>query len=230
MEPQFARAYRTGVLTSALVLLIMLGLSAWAWVHLPTALGGAARFEFIFGRLGPVGAKVERLLLSPLVTLALVLVFVLTPLVEPRKAHLEHARRSYLAVWMGFLAMGALSHVFRVLPTLGYHYPPRALGPVSLGLIFMVFGNYLAKTRSNFSLGIKNRWTLSSERSWRRTNRLAGWGYVVFGLLLVVLGLPGGLATLWWVVPAYAVPLLVGLWLHSYLAWRGDPDKQMLGR
>ena len=55
-----------------------------------------------------------------------------------------------------------------------------------LGIFLVIIGNYLPKTRQNYSMGIKLPWTLSSEENWNRTHRMAGWLWVAGGVLFVV--------------------------------------------
>jgi uncharacterized membrane protein len=54
-----------------------------------------------------------------------------------------------------------------------------------LGVMFMVIGNYLGKTRKNFFLGIRTPWTLASDEVWGRTHRLAGRLFIVLGLIML---------------------------------------------
>lgn len=51
-----------------------------------------------------------------------------------------------------------------------------------LGMIFVILGNYLPKSKQNYSIGIKTPWTLHSEENWNRTHRLGGWVFVISGL------------------------------------------------
>ncbi|MBE6538132.1 MAG: DUF1648 domain-containing protein [Ruminococcaceae bacterium] len=58
------------------------------------------------------------------------------------------------------------------------------------GFLFIFIGNYMPKCKQNFTLGIKVKWTLESEKNWNATHRFAGklWfigGFVMlFGALL----------------------------------------------
>lgn len=52
------------------------------------------------------------------------------------------------------------------------------------GILFIVLGNLLPKTRQNYSLGLKVPWTLRDEENWSRTHRLAGWLMVLAGLII----------------------------------------------
>lgn len=57
---------------------------------------------------------------------------------------------------------------------------------VVLGILLIFYGNYLPKTNRSFTIGIKLPWTLQSESNWRKTNKLAGVIYVVFGFLFIM--------------------------------------------
>ena len=52
--------------------------------------------------------------------------------------------------------------------------------------MYLVLGNYMPKCRPNSTVGIRVRWTASSEANWNATHRLAGPCYVVSGLLMVL--------------------------------------------
>ncbi len=65
-----------------------------------------------------------------------------------------------------------------------------------LGLMFIVIGNYLPKTRRNSIYGIKLIWTMGNDENWSKTHRLGGilWvacGFIVFlsALLPLEIGL-----------------------------------------
>ncbi len=55
-----------------------------------------------------------------------------------------------------------------------------------LGVLMIVLGNYMPKTRPNPTFGIKLPWTLHDEDVWCKTHRLAGWLMVAGGIVLIV--------------------------------------------
>lgn len=55
-----------------------------------------------------------------------------------------------------------------------------------LGILLIVMGNYLPKSRQSYTMGIKLPWTLSSEENWNRTHRLAGWLWIGGGILFLI--------------------------------------------
>ena len=58
--------------------------------------------------------------------------------------------------------------------------------PASLGLLFLVIGNYMPKMKQNPTLGIRIPWTLANEENWNRTHRMGGKVWVAGGLVLLL--------------------------------------------
>lgn len=57
---------------------------------------------------------------------------------------------------------------------------------IGIGILLIILGNYLPKTRHNYTMGIKLPWTLSSESNWNKTHRLAGKLWILGGLIIVI--------------------------------------------
>lgn len=55
-----------------------------------------------------------------------------------------------------------------------------------LGMLFIVIGNYLPKTKRNYTIGIRLPWTLSDDRNWFKTHRLAGKVWVLGGIIILI--------------------------------------------
>lgn len=70
--------------------------------------------------------------------------------------------------------------------SLGYSMMTGLLGQIFMGVVMIVIGNYLPKTRRNYTIGIRITWTLENDENWRKTHRLAGKIWVLGGLLLLL--------------------------------------------
>jgi len=71
-----------------------------------------------------------------------------------------------------------------------------------VGILFILLGNYLPKTRQNYIVGIRLPWTLNDSENWNKTNRLAGYLIMICGSLFIVSAfLPVGNAL---------IPLIIG--------------------
>lgn len=87
-----------------------------------------------------------------------------------------------------------------------------------VGLMFVIFGNYLPKCRQNYTVGIKLPWTLEDGENWNHTHRLAGWIWIPCGLFFMVNAfLSIGGAWIFFVVFAVMVLAPVGYSFLYYL-------------
>ena len=86
---------------------------------------------------------------------------------------------------------------------LGYNVRIEVVLPVFMGLLFILIGNYLPKTKQSYTMGIRLPWTLSSEENWNRTHRLAGFLWVLCGVLFIVMSFIG------WSLPLFLILLAV---------------------
>ena len=100
---------------------------------------------------------------------------------------------------------------------LGYELHVEFWVPIFMGVLFIFIGNYLPKTKQSYTMGIKLPWTLNSEENWNRTHRLAGYLWVLGGLLFIVMSFVG------WSLAAFLIILAVMVLVpmaYSYLLYR----------
>lgn len=167
-------------------------------------------------------------LLTPAALVAVTALFSALPLVEPRREHLAQSTLAYTACWVGTVAFLAFAHLQIVAFALG-RATSLDLLPLGLGVLLVVLGNHLPTTRSTFFLGVRTPWTLTSERSWQRTHRLAGVLFVVLGVAVV--GATLTTPTAWLeVLLAGTASILLVMVPHSSLVRREDPDRSPAGR
>ncbi len=69
---------------------------------------------------------------------------------------------------------------------LGYDLPIEKIVPAFVGILFIIIGNYLPKSKQNYTVGIKLPWTLNNETNWNKTHRLAGYLWIVGGVMMFV--------------------------------------------
>lgn len=72
-----------------------------------------------------------------------------------------------------------------LLIAMGAEIPMDMFASILVGLVLIVYGNYLPKSRKNVFMGLKLPWTLDDETNWNKTHRLAGYLYIAGGMLLV---------------------------------------------
>lgn len=218
---------RTALLASAVVLIVLFALSAWAWRAIES--DRIPVHWDINGQVDGYGDKFEGLMVLPLVAIGLVALFAVIPLIEPRRANLAGSMRAYVLVWLALLAFLVLMHIAILFAAFGHEVDMATVVAGGLGLVFAVIGAVLGGVRSNFMFGVRTPWTLSSERSWRQTHRLAGRLFVGTGLATLAAGAIGVFADVSWlpitVLLAGSLITALGGVVYSYVVWRGGPDR-----
>jgi uncharacterized membrane protein len=163
-------------------------------------------------------------MLMPLIAAGLAGFLALIPRLDPRAAHLAQSGHAYAVIWAALILFFAALHLLFVLDILGYGVPIERLVPAALGLMLVLVGASLPRLRSNFFVGIRTPWTLSSESAWERTHRLGGRLFVVLGLTNLILPLiVDGKIWTYWLVGSMLLAVII-LTVYSYLVWRGDMD------
>lgn len=85
-----------------------------------------------------------------------------------------------------------------------------------IGILFILLGNYLPKTKQNYTVGIKLPWTLHSRENWNRTHRFGGYIFILAGFAMI--------ASYFFTMPvvfvaAIIVPV-VAVMIYSYMLYR----------
>lgn len=119
-----------------------------------------------------------------------------------------------LVLWIIPLISNLLCGIFFAL-LLGLEISPSAWMGAAMGLLFVLIGNYMPKTRMNATIGIKVKWAYTSEENWNATHRFAGRLWVTGGLVLIPMSfLPGESA----VAILLVITLLVAL-VPMWYSW-----------
>ncbi len=141
------------------------------------------------GQVDAYGSKWISLLLFPAIVIAMLLLFLVLPLIGPFRRNFEQFRVTYgriaITIVAGFIGL----QLVVLLNDAGHHLRIGASFAVIIGVMFAVLGNWLSKVRRNFYVGIRTPWTLANEAVWERTHRLGAKVFVAFGLVLAATGL-----------------------------------------
>ena len=62
---------------------------------------------------------------------------------------------------------------------------------MAIGMFLIIGGDYLSRVPRNWSFGIGNRWTLSSDIVWKKTQILAGWLLAADGVAFIAFSIAG---------------------------------------
>jgi uncharacterized membrane protein len=222
---------RRGLLFAAPLLAAIAALSVYGWLIVPddaqlpvhwNAEGVADRY----------GTKAEALLSMPVVALILTGVLVGMASIDPRRDNIQRSPLPFLVGLVGGLGLLTTIHATMILTATGVlsaDGSPTRVMLVALAVFLLAVGNVLPKARSNWFVGVRTPWTLSSEYSWDKSQRLGGRLLVAAGVLVLVaallLPMPAAFATLFLTVAGGAVASIV----MSYIWWKRDPARRTGG-
>lgn len=177
----------------------------WNFAGEPDAYGGRVGAAFGFAALVP----------------ALYALLMLFPYLDPKRERYAEFRGVYLGFRGLLMAVMLVIYLAAGLWNLGYPVRINYVVPLVIGLLFLFIGNYMAKLKPNWFMGIRTPWTLSSENVWNRTHRVGGWAFVIFGLVLMLTPFLPARFGLWLLV--FGMVLLVfGTIVYSYLIFRKE--------
>ena len=135
---------------------------------------------------------------------------------DPKRQNISPKMFS-LGLWIApVVSLVAAATIYPV--NLGYELDISFFAKLLLGMMFIIIGNYLPKARQNYTIGIKIPWTLANEENWNRTHRLAGYLWMICGILMIIISLTRFVPTEWLVgilLIMVLIPCIYSYWMHA---------------
>ncbi len=166
-----------------IVPIISLLIAAIAYPQLPAEI--AIHFDFQ-GVPNNYAAK-WFVFMIPLLSLLLTAMAEVLPKMDPKSANYARFPKAYQLIhWLvNLMLLGA--NVFTILFALSYQFNMGFFIAPTVGLMFVILGNYMPKFKQSFFVGIKTPWALSDEENWYKTHRFGGKLWMIGGVLLMII-------------------------------------------
>ena len=203
---------KTLIITSIVTILpVLIGIICWN--RLPEVM--ATHFGFNNEANG-FSSKAFAVFGLPLILLAVLWVGAFVTAHDPKRQNISPKMFS-LMLWIApVISLVAATTIYPV--NLGYELDIAFFSELLVGLMFIIIGNYLPKARQNYTIGIKIPWTLANEENWNRTHRLAGYLWMICGILMILISLTRFVPVEWLVgifLIMVLVPCIYSFWLHA---------------
>ena len=161
--------------------------------------------------------------LFPIVTVGLFLLFAAIPHIDPKKANIEKMEKYYGGIVV--LTMGFIFYIYilTIVWAFGIRIGMNIAILPAIGILFYALGAIMHNLKSNWFIGIRTPWTLSSDNVWKKTHAVGGKVFKISGILAVASVLFGGYALF-----VFIVPLLIGVGytiVYSYLEYQKEVRK-----
>lgn len=112
--------------------------------------------------------------LMPFISLGLFFIFLIVPRIDPRRNNIEKFRRHFdlfiIALFIFLFYLYLITIAWNLNQKFNF---VQAMVP-AFALFFYILGAVISKAKSNWTIGIRTPWTLSSESVWDKTHSLGG--------------------------------------------------------
>ncbi len=210
---------------TTLISLIIAALPPIAFAILYNSLPNQVPMHYnLQGEIDGYGSKME-LLIMALIPLVCIPLFNIIPKIDPKGKNYEKFKGFYGGFILIFTIF--MSLMFGVLVTNALI--PNAIDItlficITIGILFMFIGNYMPRAKQNYSFGVKTPWTLSSEKVWNKTHRIAGFCFFFSGLIFIIIPFTSSWVTIVLFVKAIAIVAIIPT-LMSYVFYKQDATR-----
>lgn len=171
------KANKLTCILSSLVILLPLLFGLLIWDTLPESV---AIHWNISGEADGTATRTFAVIALPLILLALHWFCILATAYDHRQRK-QSPKVIGMVLWIiPTISLFASGVIYAA--ALGAKLRMTLLGPLLVGALLIVLGNYLPKCTRNHTIGIKVKWALENEENWNATHRFAGKIWVVAGV------------------------------------------------
>lgn len=204
-----------------LLIIISVGISAWAYPQLPDQVPTHWNFS---GEVDGYSSKLFAILFGPILLTGIYGVLLGAAKIDPRKENYEKFAGAYRIFMYTILTFLTVMHFSVIFSGLGYHVNMNWIANIGLGLLFVVLGNYMPKVKANYFVGIRTPWTLANETVWTRTHRFGGKVFVIGGILILVSAFAPSSIRAVLLIASIACVAIVPM-VYSYVVFKKVADK-----
>lgn len=218
------KKYRMRIILTCIVIILPMLIGIMTWDSLPESI--ATNFDWS-GEANGWSSRYFAVFGLPCMILAFHFLCVFSTLLDPRKKGID-SKMLLLVFWICPVASWICAAVIYA-NALGIALDTLAAVEIFCGVLFIAIGNYLPKCRQNYTVGVRLPWTLNDTENWNKTNRLAGWLFVLVGFLWIMTVFTGGIllptaATILVAVISAGYSLMLYLRKSGYLRKRGSDE------
>lgn len=162
----------------------------------------------------------------PLLMLGMYFLFLAVPFLDPQKDRYEEFSKAYNVFRSCLLASLLVIFLSMGIYNLGYGIAVNRVVPWTVGILFVILGNYMGKIKPNWFFGIRTPWTLSDENVWTKTHRFGGYVFIFLGVLVVLSAYAGSASGVFLFAGGVAVSVLA-MFIYSYVEYKKQLRKHV---
>ncbi len=174
------KKYIKPIIITSLIIIIPIIAGLILWNRLPEQI--PTHFN-TSGEANDYSSKTFAVIAIPLFLLAMHFMCFFSALSDPKKA--GH-NKAMLWIVLGICPCVSLLCGFMMYSAaLGYTFNIGLIMSMFVGILFAIIGFFLPKCKRNYTIGIKLPWTMDSDENWDKTHKIAGFIWVIGGLIIL---------------------------------------------
>jgi len=202
----------------AIIILIILSfiIAAYAYSVIPE--DKVASHWGFNGEVNGYMPKFWGLFLMPMMSIALFLLLIFIPKIDPLKKNVAKFRKYYDYLVLAILLFLFYIFLLTIFANFGYKFNMNYAIIPAFALLFIILGYFLKKTKRNWFMGIRTPWTISSDEVWEKTHNLGSVLFIIAGIIVFLGIFFQDYIWLFFIVPiiiAAIVPVI-----YSYIIYR----------
>ena len=175
------------LIVTILVAALMAGFALWAASLAPAGMELPTHWNAA-GEVDDTMPALQALLFPAGLALFVGLLFAIIPALEPLQDRLEGSAPLLRAAWVGTIGLMVAIQAIIAAPIFGFEPGVGAILAL-VGLLLIVLGNMMPKSRPGFFVGIRTPWTITDADNWVATHRLGGKLFMAAGVAICLAGL-----------------------------------------
>ncbi|MBT4349563.1 SdpI family protein [bacterium] len=159
----------------------------------------------------------------PGLLIGMYLLFQWLPKLDPKKANYAKFFNIYKIFQFVIIAFLSFMYFITTLYNIGWKIDIGATISIVVGLMMVIFGSNMKKIKTNWFIGIRTPWTLSSEVVWKKTHEFAAKIFVFGGLLFIIISFLPAEWFMWLLI--LIILVLLSPAVYSYFIFRDIKEK-----
>jgi uncharacterized membrane protein len=201
---------------SIVVIVVSFVLSFYFYQHFPTLVPTHWNIQ---GQANGFSSRAFAAFFFPWLILGIYLLLSVIPRIDPRRDRYQEFAGAYSLIKNCIIGFLFAIYFIASLAGIGYNIHMSQIIPALIGLLFISLGFNITRIKSNWFIGIRTPWTLSSDVVWDKTQRLGGKIFMAAGIVIILGSL---LSTQVAFVTLIAAAVIAGFvpTIYSYIEYR----------
>jgi uncharacterized membrane protein len=160
------------------------------------------------------------LFLMPILALAVFLLFIFLPKIDPLKENIKKFKGYFDGFILALIIFFFYIYILTIVWNKGIYFDMGRFLIPALGILFFYAGVLIEKSKRNWFMGIKTPWTLSSDQVWDKTNKLGGKLFKISGVIAFLGIFMPSFAMILVLVPIILTAIY--LFVYSYVEYKKE--------